>query len=367
MATFKNFNLVNDSDSMNSVGATGGTGAPGGIPSTDPLSPPLPPATTAAYIGEDDDPMRHMLMHFQGSTGAMGGTPAPDIQIKDGKSITQEKLARVVENTNAQIAKLNRKETLQQLRSQHLAADGVFSAARAKMINIAYVIGCLLDHYKKLVKEDGENWAEAIRQDLPDMSRRTIDKYLNIANTPGILKHAYLGIDAAEQIIQIISPIKHLLSKTDPIGELFERNGVALNYDEIDKGTLKDVVKGVIWREKLLKKDIEVDVRVTTDFSKIAGAVTPVDIAVMVDRKEHGDSPENYMKEVIANNGIRSSDTSEKQFPNKPIKYINAETVKLKSSIDRLLEGNSDLKKLDKTHLEALRAAVDMLLDRFSK
>ncbi len=368
MTTFDNPNLINESASMNSIGATGGTGAPGGMPSTDPLSPPPPPpAPTVGYLGEDDDPMRHMLMHFQGSTGAMGGTPEPDVQIEDGKPVPQETLARVAGNVTDQIEKLNREETLRQLKSQTLTADGVFSAARAKMVNIAYVIGCLLAHYKKLVIADGENWADASKKDLPEMSRRTIDKYLNLANTPGILKHAYLGIDAAEQIIQIVSPIKHILSKEDPIGDLFERNGVALNYDEIDKVTLKDVVKGVISREKLLKKGLDVEVRITTDFSRIAGAVTPVDIAVMIDRKEHDLSPQAYMEEVIGKNGMRPNEASDTQSPKQPIKYINAETVKLKSSIERLLEEKADLKKLDKTHLEALRAAVDTLLDRFSK
>ena len=64
---------------------------------------------------------------------------------------------------------------------------------------------------------------------------------------------------------------------------------------------------------------------------------------------------------------MRPNEASDNQSPKQPIKYINAETVKLKSSIDRLLEERADLKKLDKTHLEALRAAVDTLLDRFSK
>ena len=72
------------------------------------------------------------------------------------------------------------------------------------------------------------------------------------------------------------------------------------------------------------------------------------------------------MEEVIANNGTRLNEASDTQSPKQPIKYINAETVKLKSSIDRLLQENADLKKIDKTHLEALRAAVDNLLGRFS-
>lgn len=368
MSKFEDSNLDNEPASMNSIGATGGTGAPGGMPSTDPLSPPPPPSTPAiGSLGEDDDPMRHMLMHFQGSTGAMGGTPEPDVQIEDGKPVPMETLARVAEKTTGQIEKLSKEETLRQLKSQNVAAEGVFNSARSKMVSIGYIIGCLLVHLKSLVIAEGENWGDYIEREFPEMKRRTREKCMNLANTPGILKHAYLGVDAAEQVIQIVSPIKHILSKEDPIGDLFERNGVILNYDEIDKGTLKDVAKGVISREKLLKKGLDVEVRVTTDFNRIAGAVTPVDIAVMVDRKEHNLSPQAYMEEVIGKNGMRPNEASDTQSTKQPIKYINAETVKLKSSIERLLEEKTDLKKLDKTHLEALRAAVDTLLDRFSK
>ncbi|WP_428561153.1 MAG: hypothetical protein ACP59X_18290 [Solidesulfovibrio sp. DCME] len=368
MSKFEDSNLDNESASMNSIGATGGTGASGGMPSTDPLSPPPPPSTPAiGSLGEDDDPMRHMLMHFQGSTGAMGGTPEPDVQIEDGKPVPMETLARVAENTTGQIEKLSKEETLRQLKSQNVAAEGVFSSARSKMVSIGYIIGCLLVHLKSLVTAENENWGDYIEREFPEMKRRTREKCMNLANTPGILKHAYLGIDAAELVIQAIKPIKTMLSKEDPIGDLFERNGVVLNYDQIEKGSLTSLVKGVIMRQKLLQKELDINVQITSDYNKVVGAVTPVDIAVMLDRKEHGRSPEEYMKEVISKNGVRPNEVSDTQSSKQPIKYINAETVKLKSSIERLLEEKADLKKLDKTHLEALRAAVDTLLDRFSK
>jgi hypothetical protein len=310
--------------------------------------------------------MRHMLMHFQGSTGAMGGTPEPNLLIEDGKPVPTETLARVAAKTTDQIEKLSKEETLRQLKSQNMAAEGVFSSARSKMVSIGYIIGCLLVHLKSLVTAEGENWGDYIEREFPEMKRRTREKCMNLANTPGILKHAYLGIDATEQVIQAIKPIKHMLSKEDPIGDLFKRNGVILNYDQIEKGSLTSLVKGVIMRQKLLQKDLDINIQVTTDFNKVAGAVTAVDIAVMLDRKDHGLPPAAYMEEVIANNGTRLNEASDTQSPKQPIKYINAETVKLKSSIDRLLQENADLKKIDKTHLEALRAAVDNLLGRFS-
>lgn len=368
MAKFEQSHPVEDSASMNGIGATGGTGAPGSMPSTAPASPPLPPSIppTGEYASEEDDPMRHMLMHFQGATGAMGGTPEPNVKMQSGTPIPQETLVRVAENTTGQIEKLSKEETLRQLKSQHLEAGRIFSAARSKMINIGYLIGCLLAHYKKLVIKDGENWAEAIKNNLPEMSRRTIDKYLNLASTPGILNHAHLGIDAAEQVIQTIAPLKSFLSKDDPIGHLFEMHGMPLNYDQMEKGNLKHVVRGVLTRIKLQRKEIEITAKIATDFSRLAGAVTAVDIAVMLDRQEHGGSPEKYMEEVIANNGTRPNEASDVHTSKQPIRYINAETVKLKNSIDRLLEENADLKKVDKTHLEALRAAVDSLLEKYT-
>ena len=351
------------------TGGTGGVGGDGKKPTTEPASslPPIRVTPVASISGDDDDPMRHMVMHFQGSTGAMGGTPEPNVQLEGGKPVPTEMLERVTANTSDQIEKLSKEKTLQQLKSQHMAAEGVFGSARSKMVSIGYIIGRLLVHLKSLVTAEGENWGDYIERELPEMKRRTREKCMNLANTPGILTHAYLGIDATEQVIQAIKPIKHMLSKEDPIGDLFKRNGIILNYDQIEKENLKSTVQGVIMREKLQKKDMEIDVTVCIDFIKLAGPLTAVDVAVMLDRKEHGLLPQGYMEEVINKNGTRldevSSDTSSKP----PIKYINAETVKLKSSIDRLLKNGFDIKKLDKTHLEALKTAVEDLLGRFPK
>jgi len=340
------------------VGGTGGPGLAGG-----PLTTQEADTHNTLPLDEDDETMRHLVTHFQGATGAMGGKPEPDVHLEEGKPVPLETLQRVTNNTMGQIEKLNKEETLRQLKEENLAAEGVFSSARAKMVNIGYLMGCLLVHLKKLVIAEDENWGEYISREFPEMSRRTRDKCMNLANTSGILTHAHLGTDAAELVIQAIKPIKHMLSKEDPISDLFARNGITINYAQIEKSDLTPLVKGVITRQKLLQKDIEVDVRVSTDFNKVAGAVTAVDIAVMLDRKEHGLAPQAYMEEVIANNGMRPNEVSDTKSAKQPIKYINAETVKLKSSIDRLLEEKADLKKLDKTHLEALRASVNNLID----
>jgi len=364
MAKLEDISHSNESAPQN---ATGGTGGPGGVPSSGTEDVSLPkPVPTVGAPGNDDDPMRHMLMHFQGSTGAMGGKPEPDAQVEEGKPIPQEMLQRVVENTTGQIEKLTKDEALLQLKSQHVAAEEIYASARTKMVNIGYLIGCLLAHLKSLVIAEGENWGDFSDRELPEMSRRTRDKCMNLADTPGILKHAYLGTDAAEQVIQIIKPIKHMLSKEDPISDLFERSGIKLNYAEIEKSELKLLVQAVITRQKLLPKKIDIEVQTIIDFSKVAGPVTAIDTAVMLDRVAHELSPAEYMVEVIAKNGLRPNDVSDTNSPKHPIKYINAETVKLKNSIDRLLEEEVNLKKLDKTHLEALRTAVDNLLRRFS-
>ena len=356
------------SESVRSYGATGGTGGPGGTPTSASENAPISPSVLpGVFVGEEDDPMRHLVMHFQGSTGAMGGTPDPNVQLEADKPVSQETVNLVRDNMTGQIEKLDKAETLRQLKAQNLAAEDVFGSARSKMLNIGYVIGQLLCHLKKLVIDDGENWGDYIQDNLPEMSRRSLDKYMNIANTPGILKHAYLGIDAAEKVIQTIAPIKHMLSKEDPIGDLFSRNGITVDYSQVEKGTLKGLVKGVISREKLLKKGIEIEVQVAIDFSNVAGAITAVDIAVMIDRMDHGLSPQKYMEEVIANNGTRPNDVSDVTTSKKPIHYINAETVKLKNSIERLLDGKSDLKKVDRTHLEALSKVLDSLLEQVSK
>jgi hypothetical protein len=199
---------------------------------------------------------------------------------------------------------------------------------------------------------------------MPNLKKRTREKYMNIAEFPGILNHAPIGIDDAERLIQLLKPIRHLLDKTDPITCFFKQNDVVLDYQLIEKHELRTSIQAVITKDKLVRKDIEAEIKLCQDFSKVAGKLQSEDVAVMLDRKakEGNTGPIAYMEEIIRRNGVRLSaegETSEKSLPKRPVKYVNAESVKLKDTLQHLVSLKEDPKKLDRSHLEALRAAID--------
>jgi len=310
--------------------------------------------------------MRHQFIHLVSSTGAMGakGSEPPAVEVEPNQPIPAEVKAQAVKQLKEQVAKLTEKETLDELERQGLVVDGVFAEARSKMLNVAYVQGTLLIHLEKLVLRRGGNWVEYIEKKMPDLKRKSREKYMKIADTPGILNHARMGIDRAEQVIQVIAPIRHMLDDDDPIGDLFKRNGAKLDYEKMDKLELRRLVKAVIEKERLAAKGIKVSLETIKKFHILAGKITPEDMAILVDRRSRGESPEKYFLEVIQRNGVRGHAAAASKEKKPPVKYVNAESVKLAESIHNLLAGVVDPGKIDKTHLEVLQKAVAELIER---
>jgi len=354
-------------DNKGTVGGTGGPGLDGkegGIPVPEDYKSQSAPSPSGA-LDAINDPVAYQYAHIIGSTGAMGATPdALEKFPAPGKTVTNDVMNAASENMKQQIGTLSEEETLAQLKKQESKSESVFASARANMLSIAFVIGLLLHHLRDLVIAGKKNWVEYITKSMPMLKTRTREKYMSIAGFPGILNHAPLGIDDAERLIQLLSPIQHLLDKSDPITCFFKQNGVVLDYQLIERHELRTLVQAVIDKDKLAQKKIETDIKLSQDFSKVAGKLKPEDVAVMLDRKiKEGDNgPIAYMQEIIRRNGVRLSaegDTSDTSLPKRPIKYINAESIKFKDTLLSLMNGQEDIKKLDRTHLEALRVAIN--------
>jgi len=356
-----------DAGDMGNVGKTGGPGPrgkEGGIPGLeDHEGQPAP--ISSGVLDAITDPMVYQYAHFIGSTGAMGATPEELEKLPSpGKPVTNDVMHAAAENMERQIGTLSEEETLAQLKKQESKSESVFASARANMLSIAFVIGLLLNHLRDLVIAGKKNWVEYITKTMPNLKTRTREKYMSIAGFPGILNHAPLGIDDAERLIQVLNPIQHLLDKSDPITGFFKQNGFVLDYQLIERHELRTLVQAVIDKDKLAQKKIEMDIKLSQDFSKVAGKLQAEDVAVMLDRKakEGNTGPIAYMEEIIRRNGARLSaerDTSYTSLPKRPIKYINGESIKFKDTLLSLMNGQEDIKKLDRTHLEALRAAIN--------
>ena len=341
----------------------GGTGGPGAAGSKQANNHPQ---HVSPFGKSDDDTMRHQYMHIVSSTGAMGarGSEPTAVEIEPDQPISAEVKAQAVDNLKEQVAKLTEKETLDELNRQSLVVDDVFAEARSKMLNVAYVQGTLLNHLEKLVLRRGDNWVEYIEKKMPNLKRKSREKYMKIAETPGILIHARMGIDRAEQVIQVIVPIRHMLDEKDPMGDLFKRNGAELDYANLDKLELRRLVKAVIEKERLAAKGIKVSLELVKEFHLLADKITPEDMAILVDRKSRGESPETYLLEVIQRNGVRGHGVATSKEKKPPVKYVNAESVKLAEGIRNLLAGTVDPSKVDTIHLEALQKAVAELIER---
>lgn len=379
-----NSDSTKSSQSPSVTGFTGGTGGPGSATHPHTISheaiskgaadekldsSALKPEYMAPWETEDD-PVKYQYMHFVGTTGAMGGKGDEQTlaKVKAGAPVTTKAMDIAAAQIEEQIKTLNEEDTRSHLLRQSTISKEVISTAQSKMLGVAWIQGKLLVHLKSQVQERKGNWGSEAEKLLIEMkiSRRTMDKYINISSTPGILNHPGLGIDAAEMLYQAMSPIRHMLGAEDHVSAFFEVNQATVDYAEINKRDLTRLVKTVIVHEKLRRKGISGNISLIGDFLVLAEKFTSEDLAIMVDRKNNGNDPFDYMREVITNNGKRLNTEDESIPPKQRIKYINAESVKFREYIEALLKDASINKdKIDKSHLEALQSAVSEILDRF--
>lgn len=363
-------------------GGTGGTGGPGQEKESTTIGASNPnhkkknggaAALTPDYFAPGtfgDDPMLYQYKHLVGTTGAMGGKgDDPNItKLSPGQSVTPKDMVDVKTEFERKLENLDEKKTLEFLHEQMVVTKEVINTALANQLSVAWPSGGFFSHQKKLILKRNGNWGEEIEPILKELgvSRRTMDKYVNIYSTPGILNHPGLGIDLAEEAIQAMKPVLHMLDKEDPLADFLKINGMPLDYSQVKRRDLRTITKNAIATNKMRRNGIPVDYKITSDFIRLAKKVTPIDLAVMNDRKERGLEPLDYMREVIAANGARPGAREEEVPVKRRIKYFNGESVKMVDQIKAILEDDStDKDKIDKTHLETLRNAVNDLFTRF--
>jgi len=108
---------------------------------------------------------------------------------------------------------------------------------------------------KSLMKACGEKWEPWAAINLPFMSQRTRQAFMQLGKVPGIENHLYFG---KERLVLLAGAVKGM-DGDDPIGDFLKTYDLAFNpEEEIDLDAYKEAVDLAIFHKRLKKADINV-------------------------------------------------------------------------------------------------------------
>ena len=152
--------------------------------------------------------------------------------------------------------------------------------------------GKLLISLKKLVKDCGRTWGLWAADNLGFMHERTRQSFMQIASTPGVEKHTYLG---KERLI-LLSNVTNGIDSEDPIGDLLGRHNLRPDpTEEIDLDAYKKAVDVAIFYERLKKVDVEVNIETIRKYYADKKPLNADLIKILKAIKNSGGNPEEHL------------------------------------------------------------------------
>ena len=116
--------------------------------------------------------------------------------------------------------------------------------------------GMVFNILKELVRKDSPSWIQWFKENFDGREFRSVQDYMRLARTPGIIRYAVIG---KERLMQILRQLNDSDKRAeDPVGAFCERNGVDFNpAEELDAQELRIETDIAINFQKLLDAGIE--------------------------------------------------------------------------------------------------------------
>jgi hypothetical protein len=139
------------------------------------------------------------------------------------------------------------------LRKFYAQYNRAWSGVKGTFAEYAVSLGIFLIALKSLMKACGEKWEPWAAINLPFMSPRTRQAFMQIGKVPGIENHLYFG---KERLVFLARAVKGM-DGDDPIGDFLKTYELAFNpEEEINLDAYKDAVDLALFHKRLKKAGI---------------------------------------------------------------------------------------------------------------
>jgi len=139
------------------------------------------------------------------------------------------------------------------LRKFYAQYNRAWSGVKGTFAEYAVSMGVFLIALKSLMKACGEKWEPWAAINLPFMSPRTRQAFMQLGKVPGIENHLYFG---KERLVLLAGAVKGM-DGDDPIGDFLKTYELAFNpEEEINLDAYKDAVDLALFHKRLKKAGI---------------------------------------------------------------------------------------------------------------
>jgi len=221
-------------------------------------------------------------------------------------------------------------------------------------------IGKVLLILKKLVSRGWEAWCA---ENLQFMSESNRQVYMRLAETPGIEKHDYLGI---ERCLHIISVTKDRKDSEDPVGDFLQE--FKLDFDpkrepKVLLASFKNDVDAAIFVAKAQKQNVKVEPEGIKKLLEIGVKPDNQILRNLAIIQTNGGDTNKYLETLHLNQG------QEKEFlePEKRIEGFKKLVVRLKATIDSILDTPELLGSVDSETIQSLEEKLVALKEKVAK
>ncbi len=318
-----------------------------------------------------------MFQELHGHTGGIGGIPEDYKEAASNFSISD-----MMHTMNASFKDMDEKDLLKNLESQNIR----FEEVMGKVNNVAVVLSIRMGLIVNKLKEKRaahNDWTEWSKKNILKpfkISKRSLEKWSNIALLPNIESYTYLGIEiladfgsslkalsVEDKAVLGDDPIKHYLEKLDKEASEAERREHFEAVNEVQKLQKLEVIIGL----ELMKDYLANSGTFSKDKRK--------ELAQM--KKDHGDtSVVEFLKQVIANAGnwdkakgvtpetvakSKESDTSDSKTK-VSIPNMKVQITTLRKSLKTMIASGEDFEGITPEEVNELIADLVSMKEKLS-
>ncbi len=220
-------------------------------------------------------------------------------------------------------------------------------------------LGKVLNVLKQLVSRGWEAWAAKNLQFMSESNRQV---YMRLADTPRVEEYCYLGM---ERCLHLISVTKGSKSK-DPIGDFLKEFKLDFDPKQEPKVLLaefKTQVDSAIFVAKAKKNGVDVDPKSIRKLLEIGFKVDNQILRNLAMIQKNGGNTNTYLETLHLNQG------QEEEFlePEKRIEGFKKLVVRLKATIDFILDTPELLGSVDDETIQSLEDKIAALKDKVAK
>lgn len=345
------------------TGETGGPGLPGG-----PINPSKPNDYTPLSIDDLTNEVRQERINmFVGMTGGVG-LPGEIERNEQGEVVSAVSLdAEAYLNKLAldKIDKMDLDELKTLITDNNRELIDTLNKVHAHNGNRAYTIGRALLRVKYLtesanLKNGFSNWMKD-NLDKRTLSKRTCQKYMDIARIADVLDYLPLGIEKLAALSPILKQVDGL-DQAAPIRNFTTRFGVNLN-DCLDVEDMRFEIGVGMGMAKLEHHRIKgVTKDQVREFMECGFELNKIDFYHMLTAQTSGGSPSKYLKNVIEN-GKRPNAPGMPGSPSSP-KNIMEQAQEIRDTVAVLLKAPKIVGDISVDRIDALIKDLETLKSR---